>query len=217
MILGASAILALSAQCAPSVAPATMLAIVRTESAGHVYALGVNGTLSPPRPKDLATAAMLARRYIGAGYSVDLGLAQINSRNLARLSMSIEDALDPCHNLAGGATILTQNFVALSSDTLPQARLRVALSLYNTGSKRRGFSNGYVRKVLANAGSVAAASRSVPARAFEPATTNRAATDFDHAAALTRPESPPPPWDVFAQAQWRRKPDMKQEQEGVWR
>lgn len=201
MILAAPAILALSAQCAPSVAPSTMLAIVRTESAGHVFALGVNGTKSPPRPKDQITAANLARRYISAGYSVDLGLAQINSRNLARLNMSIEDALDPCRNLAGGASILTQNFVAISNEPSPQARLRVALSMYNTGSRRRGFANGYVGKVLANAASVAAPSRSVPAGVFARGRAIDAATDLNpKAPTQDMVEAPPPDWDVFGRA-----------------
>jgi hypothetical protein len=177
VILEAGAILALSAQCAPAVAPATMLAIVRTESGGFVHALNVNGTKSPSRPKDQASAAMLARRYIQAGYSVDLGLAQINSRNLSRLGMTIEDALDPCRNLAGGAIILRQNFVAASNDQPPQARLRVALSMYNTGSRSRGFSNGYVDKVLANAASVAAHARVFPASVMARGFVTPAATD----------------------------------------
>jgi hypothetical protein len=177
VILETGAILALSAQCAPAVAPATMLAIVRTESGGFVHALNVNGTKLPSRPKDQASAAMLARRYIQAGYSVDLGLVQINSRNLMRLGMTIEDALDPCRNLAGGATILRQNFVAASNDQPPQARLRVALSMYNTGSRSRGFSNGYVDKVLANAASVAAHARVLPASVMARGYVTAAATD----------------------------------------
>jgi type IV secretion system protein VirB1 len=203
VILEYSAILALAAQCAPSVAPATMLAIVRTESGGFIHALNVNGTKSPPRPKDQASAAILARRYIAAGYSVDLGLAQINSRNLSRLGMTIEDALDPCRSLASGASILTQNFVATSSDQQPQARLRVALSMYNTGSRSRGFSNGYVGKVLANAGSVAVRSRDIPTGAAAKGMATAAATDqfatpqSAHAETLA-----PPDWDVFARADY---------------
>jgi len=203
VILEYSAILALAAQCAPSVAPATMLAIVRTESGGFIHALNVNGTKSPPRPKDQASAAILARRFIAAGYSVDLGLAQINSRNLARLGMTIEDALEPCRSLAGGASILTQNFVATSSDQQPQARLRVALSMYNTGSRSRGFSNGYVGKVLANAGSVAVRSRDIPTRAAAKGMATAAATDqFATPQSANAKTLAPPAWDVFARADY---------------
>lgn len=203
MILEYSAILALAAQCAPSVAPATMLAIVRTESGGFIHALNVNGTKSPPRPKDQASAAILARRYIAAGYSVDLGLAQINSRNLSRLGMTIEDALDPCRSLAGGASILTQNFVATSSVQQPQARLRIALSMYNTGSRSRGFSNGYVGKVLANAGSVAVRSHDIPTRAAAKGVATAAATDQFATPQIANAETlAPPAWDVFARADY---------------
>ena len=212
MILEYSAILALAAQCAPSVAPATMLAIVRTESGGFIHALNVNGTKSPPRPKDQASAAVLARRYIAAGYSVDLGLAQINSRNLSRLAMTIEDALDPCRSLAGGASILTQNFVAISNESSPQARLRVALSMYNTGSRRRGFTNGYVGKVLANVASVAVRSRDIPTRAVANVMMAAAATDLNpKPPAQAMVQAPPPKWDVFGRADYlSRKNSLSQ-------
>ena len=206
MILDAAAILALAAQCAPSVDPSTMLAIVRTESAGHIFALGVNGTKSPPRPKDAATAATLAKRYIRAGYSVDLGLAQINSRNLLRLGMTIETVLDPCQNLAAGAVILAQNYAAQTSSAPAQVRLRAALSMYNTGSPSRGFANGYVAKVVANAGSVAELPRSVPAGAIARGTAIGSATEYIQAPqSLSIPPTNPAPaqWDVFARSDQR--------------
>lgn len=173
-----------------------MLAIVRTESGGFIHSLNVNGTKSPPRPKDLPTAAMLARRYIQAGYSVDLGLAQINSRNLTRLGMTVEDAFNPCRNLAAGAAILRQNFVAASNDQPPQARLRVALSMYNTGSRSRGFSNGYVDKVLANAASVAAHARVFPASVMARGYVTVAATDVTIEGSVFKGEKREPNFSV---------------------
>ena len=43
MTLPAAVIMGLAAQCAPNVAPATIAAIVQTESQGFEWALNVNG------------------------------------------------------------------------------------------------------------------------------------------------------------------------------
>src|SRR3546814_665702 len=83
-------IAALASQCAPNVAPQTVAAIVRTESHGRPFALNVNGSTQPPRQSNAASAVATAQRYIAAGYSVDLGLGQINSRNMRWLGLTLE-------------------------------------------------------------------------------------------------------------------------------
>lgn len=179
--------MALATTCAPNVSPATLAAIVQVESGFNALAIGVNGT---PRVTVTATtaadAAARAKALIAAGRSVDLGLAQINSKNLAWLGLSVEDAFDPCRNLAAGARVLQTGYAPASDGPADQqAALRVAISRYNTGDARRGFANGYVGKVARAAGAV------VPALETEPKPAAIAA--------------PPPPqtaaWDVFAQAQ----------------
>lgn len=152
MAYSAAAILALASQCAPNVAPQTVAAIVQTESHGRPFALNVNGGSQPPAQVDAASAAATAQRYIAAGYSVDLGLAQINSRNMRWLGLTWDTVFDPCTNVAALGRILTQNYNAAIPGRDPQTALRVALSLYNTGSSTRGFRNGYVAKVVGNAG-----------------------------------------------------------------
>jgi type IV secretion system protein VirB1 len=159
----AAAIFALASQCAPNVAPQTVVAIVQTESHGRPFALNVNGGSQPSEQADDASAAATAQRYIAAGYSVDLGLGQINSRNMRWLGLSWETVFDPCTNIAALGRVLTQNYSAAISGRGPQAALRVALSLYNTGSASRGFRNGYVAKVVANAGIVAPLTAQKPA------------------------------------------------------
>src|SRR6202012_4015163 len=78
---------------------------------------------------------------------VDLGLMQVNSRNLAALGYSIWQILDPCTNIRGGASILTADYAeAARSRGEGQAALEAALSAYNTGDFDRGFSNGYVAR-----------------------------------------------------------------------
>ena len=70
--------------CAANVAPVTLAAVIRVESTGNPLALHVNGLVGPqPHPTTVADAVNLAEHAIRLGYTVDLGLMQVNSRNLA--------------------------------------------------------------------------------------------------------------------------------------
>lgn len=142
----------LARQCAPTVAPETLAAIVKTESKFQPFAIGLNSNARLERqPNSKLEAVATAKWLIANGYDVDLGLGQINSSNLTRTSLSVEDAFDSCKNLAAAAQILTGNYLA----AVPrvghgQQALRAAISTYNTGSPTRGFANGYVQRVVAN-------------------------------------------------------------------
>lgn len=156
MILDLAATYALAQQCAPGVAAETLLSVVHTESAFDTLAIGVNrGPTAWARPRTPQAAARIARRLIADGANLDLGLAQINTANLARLRLSVEDAFDPCRNLAAAGELLAANYHAVRGGAAnDQAALRTALSLYNTGRTDRGFRNGYVAKVEAAARSL---------------------------------------------------------------
>lgn len=134
--------------CAATVAPVTLEAIVQVESGGNPFALNVNHLAGPqPHPATLAEAVSLAEGYLRQGYSVDLGLMQVNSRNLAALGVSIEQIFDPCINLRSGGAILTARYAqAVRRHGEGQSALQAALSAYNTGNFHRGFANGYVAK-----------------------------------------------------------------------
>ncbi len=135
-------------QCGPSVHPDTIAAIVRVESGGNPLAINVNNGVLPRKPRNAGDAAALASALIQAGYSVDLGLMQINSRNLGRLGLTPAQAFDACTNISAGARILAENYtLAIQSIGDSQQALRAALSAYNTGNFWRGFQNGYVAKV----------------------------------------------------------------------
>ena len=136
--------------CALNVAPVTLEAVIGVESGGNPLALNVNGLAGPqPRAGTAEEAATLARQYIAAGYSVDIGLMQINSRNLPALGATVEQVVDPCTNIRSGATILTADYVQASQRFAPgQPALQAALSAYNTGTFARGFENGYVARYL---------------------------------------------------------------------
>jgi type IV secretion system protein VirB1 len=176
--LDLATLLTLAPVCAPAVAPSTLLAVARTESGFDPLAIGVNGQ----RPSRLSftsrtAAAEAARRLIANGQNIDLGLSQINARNLASLGLSIDAAFDPCRNLAASAKVLQVGFTrAAPRPGEEQAGLRTALSYYNTGGPDRGFRNGYVRRVVA-----AAASLEAPVARHPPALT----------------AASPPPWDAF--------------------
>jgi type IV secretion system protein VirB1 len=134
--------------CGASVDPSTLQAIMRVESGGQPFAINVNGApAEPPPAATAAEAAAEAQAWIARGYSVDLGLMQVNNRNLPSLGFTVAQMFDPCANIRAGASILTADYLAASSGRPnPQEALRAALSAYNTGSFERGFYNGYVAK-----------------------------------------------------------------------
>lgn len=132
--------------CAANVAPVTLEAVIGVESHGNPLALNVNRLAGPqPHPAGVAEAVQVAQSYIVRGYSVDIGLMQVNSRNLPALGYTIEQVLDPCTNITAGGTILTADYTeAARSRGDGQPALQAALSAYNTGNFYRGFRNGYV-------------------------------------------------------------------------
>ena len=132
-------VLGLAAQCAPGVAPDTIAAIARAESGLEPLAIHDNTVQRTFQSADLPEAIALATGLIVAQHhSVDLGLMQVNSANLARLGLSITDAFDACRSIEAGGRVLSEAY---------QGALRGALSAYNTGDPQRGISNGYVSRV----------------------------------------------------------------------
>jgi type IV secretion system protein VirB1 len=122
-----------------------MQRVIDIESQGNPIAIHVNGATFARPPRDAAEAVVMARTAMVAGYTVDLGLMQVNSANLEAMGYTVEDMFDPCRNLQAGAMILTNFYrAALVQYPDPQIALRAALSAYNTGSFTRGITNGYV-------------------------------------------------------------------------
>ena len=135
--------------CAPHVAVETIQRIVQVESAGDIYAVNVNG-YGRVHTRALQEAVSAAERLIEQGYSVDLGLMQINSRHLAQLNLTVRQAFEPCSNLKAGAKILEEAYREAAGLLGPgQQALQAALSTYNTGDPARGLANGYVAQVYA--------------------------------------------------------------------
>ena len=178
MTLTMAAVLSLAAQCAPAVAPDTIASIAMAESGLNPFAIHDNTVQRTVQIDDPAAAIAVATDLIvGQRHSVDLGLMQVNSANLAALGLSIADAFDACRSVEAGGRVLSEAY---------QRALRGALSVYNTGDLQRGIANGYVSHVERMALSVPPIARgaSVPS-ALPP---------------LLSPKPAAGGWDVFAQS-----------------
>jgi len=137
----------LALRCGPSVAPSTLAAIARTESAFEPLSINDNTTRTSGVPASREIAMQIASKLLEAGDSIDVGIMQINSANFGRLGLTLEAAFDPCKSVAAGAAVLAGGYTGGDTHEGQQSALRVAISRYNTGDAERGFANGYVHKV----------------------------------------------------------------------
>lgn len=139
--------------CAIKVAPTTMIAIVKTESQGNAWAIGLNrGKKLRYQPKSYNQAVSWVNYLDQHGYDFDVGLGQVNIRNIRKYGYTPSDMLDPCKNLQVASMILHRNYnEALTTSDSQYEALYKAISAYNTGNYHAGFNNGYVYKVVNNA------------------------------------------------------------------
>jgi len=158
--------IALIQSCASQAAPSTMLAVARTESALHPYAISINGPKQVSRavglsnleiqlarqPRSKQEAIQWVRWLLGHGITVSIGLLQVNTENAGLFHLRPEQLFEPCTNIAVGSALLAQAYATERrlAPNDPDALLR-ALSIYNSGTYDLGFDNGYVATVLENA------------------------------------------------------------------
>ncbi len=140
----------LAQACAPQVDVQTIAAIVKTESNFNPLVIGINGQEKLARqPLTENEAVSTARWLIDNGYNIDMGLGQINSTNLKRVGLTVEEVFDPCKNIGAAAQILKSNYVSAKDHIQDHNQaLLASFSAYNTGSFSKGFANGYVQKVI---------------------------------------------------------------------
>jgi type IV secretion system protein VirB1 len=151
MLFTALTLMQLLDRCAPEVGRRTMSAIVQVESAGNSLAIRDNTLDRTFVPQDARQALAWANQLLALHHSIDLGISQINSANLPKLGLSVSEAFDPCSNIRAGATILTADYRAASSEFgQGQYSLRRAIGAYNSGSLYAG--ERYIVKILAAAG-----------------------------------------------------------------
>ncbi|MCT7910715.1 lytic transglycosylase domain-containing protein [Arcobacter lacus] len=126
--------------------------IMQVESNKNPFAINVNKdgkSYISFSPKTKEEASKIAGDYISKGFSVDLGLMQFNSNNLslkAFSNLTINDLLDPCINIKAGSDIFYLAYENTNMKLAKEERIKMALSVYNTGNEENGFKNGYVAK-----------------------------------------------------------------------
>lgn len=150
MSLAPELLLSFTIACAPLVHPETALRVVKHESGGNPYAIGINGPYRLSyQPKTREQAVATANMLLMQGLSIDMGLGQINSRNLSWLGLTLDSVFDPCTNLRAMQAILTAGYAkAMKRHGNSQQALVEALSEYNTGHPVNGIRNGYVAAVV---------------------------------------------------------------------
>ncbi len=158
-------ILSLALTCAPYISPEALTQIIRVESAGNIYAIGINGRNKLPRQPKNKEEAYATFEYLHAQrIAFGAGIMQIDSQHHRRLGWGAnpEKAFNVCENLTTGHNIFTdcynravlkgfsqslENNIIVPSNSSNSAYTR-ALSCYNTGGFNYGFQNGYVNKAI---------------------------------------------------------------------
>ena len=156
---------ALTHTCAPAVPNDTLAAITRTESAFYPFALSINypqtsarragfadsSILLARQPKDLKEAVGWATWFELHGYTVSVGLMQVNTQTAKLYRISMRQLFDPCWNVTAGAAIITDYYHHRHRATPSSSEaLLDAISAYNSGNTSTGYSNGYVAGVYGN-------------------------------------------------------------------
>lgn len=124
--------------CATAVQPATMHALVTTESAYNPYAIAiVNGVLLKKQPQTREEAEQIIDDLEAKGVNYSVGLGQVNKQNFAKFNTTGKDLLDYCENLNVSSQILQQCY-----KSSPNKSVAEALSCYYAGN----FSYGFVKE-----------------------------------------------------------------------
>jgi type IV secretion system protein VirB1 len=160
----------LASTCAPGIDPRTLRPFAQVESSYDPLAIHDNTSGLNPHADTEAQAIAIARDLIARGHVVDSGIMQISNRNFEWLGLTVETAFNPCQSIRAAAQHLTE------------------ASIYNTGSRTRGFENGYVGKIV-NATFNLQPSHAEPVRSTAPVATGP-----------PEPTGPVKPWDVFERA-----------------
>lgn len=197
----APAFLSLAVQCAPSIHPATLTPIVKTESSFNPWAIGVVGKPLPHQPQNLDEAVKAVKALVEEGADFSIGLGQINRQHFD--VGKPERVFDPCTNLRMTAVVLQACYSKASkSEPDQQAALQQAISCYYSGNLKRGFvperqfgGTSHVQRVLANADG-----STVTVPALQPGA-QRAAPSTPVAPAIPANAVPPTyqSWDVLRQ------------------
>lgn len=143
-----------ASDCGPHTRSPLDRQIVKVESAGNPFAIGVVGgkLIRQPRNQDEAVATALSLETQGFNFSV--GCRQINKTNFRRYGLTIQSAFDPKVNSEIGAHLYDECLErAVKRFGQGDQAKRAALSCYYSGNftrgqQREGNQTSYVDKVL---------------------------------------------------------------------
>lgn len=139
----------------PAIAEAETLArIVRVESSGNPFAIGVVAGRLQRQPRSLEEAVLTATFLEKSGYDYSVGLSQVNRVHFKRLGWvgDMAKGFNACQNLHAGAGVYMacKRNAERSFPGDDQRARRAALSCYYSGDFVTGERHGYIDKVLAN-------------------------------------------------------------------
>jgi type IV secretion system protein VirB1 len=163
------------ATCAPLVDPILMSHVVRVESGGNPFAIGVVGGRLVRQPRTLPEAVATVKALEASGYNYSIGIGQINRVHFTRLGWreTIQLGFDVCTNLQASAGVLYDCYARAVGAGYPAkpdgksySATHAALSCYYSGSFVKGAQLGYVSRVLGS--SPGTGSAPVPARRKNP-------------------------------------------------
>lgn len=138
-------------QCVMPQHQVVMTAIVKVESGGKPLVIGLNkGYRLQSQPKDETQAKAWVNYLEQNDYNFDVGISQVNIKNIHSYGYKAVDFLDPCLNLKIATDIFDKNHKAALATSNSANALQRAISAYNTGNFNSGFKNGYVSKVSSN-------------------------------------------------------------------
>lgn len=147
--------------CVEALKTPVMQQIIRVESGGNPFAIGVVGNQLVRQPRNLDEAVATAQALERAGYNFSIGTGQVNKVHFDRLGWksNIRTGFDNCANVEQAARIFNDCYARAEQKGYAKAVDKVidktvytathaALSCYYSGDFVRGGRLGYVGKVL---------------------------------------------------------------------
>jgi type IV secretion system protein VirB1 len=146
-------------QCAPAMNAALMAALVRRESNGNPFAIGLDGKERfLPQPRSLGEAVAAAEKLARTGKTFSVGLAQIHISNIKSFSVTWPQAFNACASLRRGQQVFESFHArAIRAGFRSNDAVFAALRGYNSGSVFAPVSNAYASSIIADAAKPAVA------------------------------------------------------------
>lgn len=136
----------------PLVHPATLNALVQTESDFNQFAIAiVNGKSLKKQPKTFAEAKLIIQQLERKNINYSVGLGQVNKSNFKKYNVTGVELLNSCTNLQVSQDILKKCYASS-----PNKSVRQALSCYYSGNFKYGFKvekkigSSYIDRIEAN-------------------------------------------------------------------